>query len=142
MRYLAIDHGTKRTGLAICDASETIASPLDIICGSTAQLIKQIVEVIATENVEAIVIGIPLNMDGSMGRQAETVKKFASLLEKNIGLPIYLQDERLSSFAAEEKFAGIPLTPKKRKKKPLDAVAAAHILETFLEQKNADPPKN
>ena len=133
MRYLAIDYGTKRTGLAICDASETIASPLTVVHGRE-HLLKEITQIIKTENVGAVVLGLPLNMNGSEGPQAEIVLKFADQLQAHLKIPVYFQDERLSSFGAEEKLAPANLS-KDEKKKRLDAVAAAEILEAFLEQK-------
>jgi putative Holliday junction resolvase len=136
MRYLAIDYGTKRTGLAICDASETIASPLAVLHGQK-ELLKKIVEIVETENVEAIVLGLPLNMTGTEGPQTKLVRKFAEQLKNHISIPIHFQDERLSSFGAEEKLSPADFTIKKRKKR-IDAVAAAEILEAFLEQKTAE----
>jgi len=135
MRYLAIDYGDKRTGLAICDHAETIASPLAVIEGQK-DLIKKIAEVVRTENVEAIVLGLPFNMDDSQGFQAKLVLQFADRLKKLLDMPIHFQDERLSSFDAEQRLASAELTRKKKKKR-LDAIAAAQILEAFLEQKNA-----
>jgi len=133
MRYLAIDYGTKHTGLAICDPSETIVSPLAVIEGQK-ELLKKIADVVETENVEAIVLGLPLNMDGSTGPQARLILQFADQLKKLFDIPIHFQDERLSSFSAEEKMASTDFT-KRKKKKRLDAIAAAEILEAFLEQK-------
>jgi putative Holliday junction resolvase len=135
MRYLAIDYGDKHTGLAICDPAETIASPLLVIEGQK-DLIKKIVDIVRSENVEAIVLGLPLNMDDSQGFQAERVFRFAEQLKAHLQIPIHFQDERLTSFAANEKLAPAEFTRKKKKKR-LDAVAAAEILEAFLEQKNA-----
>ncbi len=137
MRYLAIDHGTKRTGLAICDSGETIASPLTVIQGKK-ELLKKIAEVVETENVEAVVLGLPLNMDGSESSQTKLVLKFAGQLKDHLHIPVHLQDERLSSFSAEEKLASAKFTKEKMRKR-LDAVAAAEILEAFLEQKT---PRN
>ena len=134
MRYLAIDYGTKHTGLAICDPAETIASPLTVIDGQK-ELLKKIVDVVETENVEAIVLGLPLNMDDSQGSQAKLVIQFAEQLKKLLDIPIHLQDERLSTYSAEEKLAPAEFTRKKKRKR-LDAIAAAEILEAFLEQKN------
>jgi len=134
MRYLAIDYGDKYTGLAICDPAETIASPLAVIEGQK-DLIKKIADIVATENVEAVVLGLPLNMDGSKGSQAEYVSRFAERLKTHLQIPVHFQDERLSSFAAEKKLAPAEFTRKKKKKR-LDAIAAAEILEAFLEQKN------
>jgi len=135
MRYLAIDYGDKRTGLAICDHDETIASPLTVIQGQK-DLLKKIADVVQTEGVEAIVLGLPLNMDDSQGPQARLVFKFADKLKEHLHIPIHFQDERLSTFSAEEKLAAADFTRGKKKKR-LDAVAAAEILEAFLEQKNA-----
>lgn len=135
MRYLAIDYGDKRTGLAICDHAETIASPLAVIQGQK-DLLKKIADVVQTENVEAIVLGLPLNMDDSQGPQVKLVFKFADRLKECLNIPIHFQDERLSTFSAEEKLAAADFT-RGQKRKRLDAIAAAEILEAFLEQKNA-----
>jgi len=139
MRYLAIDYGTRRTGLAICDAGEILASPLAVI-DSRRKLLTKIAEIVKAENVEAIVLGLPLNMTGSEGPQTKLVRKFSDQLRSSLPIPVYLHDERLSSFAAEEKLAPADLTRGKQKER-LDAVAAAEILEAFLEQKRsaADP---
>lgn len=133
MRYLAIDYGAKRCGLAICDPLEIVVSPLAVI-DDRRNLIKRIVEVIATEGIEAVVLGLPLNMDNSAGRQTKVVEGFGRRLKEQIDVPIYFQDERLSSFAAKERLADVELT-RKEKRKRFDAVAAAYILESFLEQK-------
>jgi len=137
MRYLAIDYGTKRTGLAICDRAETIASPLAVIQGQK-ELLKKIAKVVETENVEAVVLGLPLNMTGTESAQTRLVFKFAEQLKDYLHIPVHFQDERLSSFSAEEKLASAKFTKEKMRKR-LDAVAAAEILEAFLEQKT---PRN
>jgi putative Holliday junction resolvase len=137
MRYLAIDYGTKRTGLAICDRAETIASPLAVIQGQK-ELLKKIAEVVETEQVEAVVLGLPLNMTGTESAQTKLVLKFAEQLKDHLDIPVHLQDERLSSFSAEEKLSSANFTKEKMRKR-LDAVAAAEILEAFLEQKT---PRN
>jgi putative Holliday junction resolvase len=131
MRYLAIDYGAKRTGLAVCDAGERVVSPLAVLQGQKG-LIEKIRQVVAAENVEAIVLGLPLNMDGSEGPQAQRVRTFAGQLQRQVGVPVHFQDERLSSFGAEEKLQEIGLRRGKRQTR-LDALAAAEILETFLE---------
>ena len=133
MRYLAIDYGARRTGLAICDHSETIASPYGVIHGHK-NIIDKITGIVREENVEGVVVGLPLNMNDSAGPQAKLVLAFAKQLEKELSVPVHFQDERLSSFAAREKLsmADIPL---KKQKQFVDAVAAAEILQTFLDQK-------
>ena len=132
MRYLAIDYGLKRTGLAICDPDEIIVSPLAVIDAKKGPL-EKIVQIVKDEKVGAIVLGLPLNMDDSVGSQAKLVLKFADQLKKCLEIPIHFQDERLSTFGAEEKIAAAEYT-KKAKAKRLDAIAAAEILEAFLEQ--------
>lgn len=134
MRYLAIDYGTKHIGLAICDPAETVASPLMVIQGEKEALTK-ISDVIKNENVEALVLGLPLNMDDSEGPQAKLVFKFADRLRTHLSIPVQFQDERLSSFSAEQKLRSSNFARKKKKKR-LDAVAAAEILQAFLEQKH------
>jgi len=133
MRYLAIDYGAKRTGLAICDAGETIASPYSVLHGQKS-LVQRIDRVVVSENIEAIVLGLPLNMDDSEGPQARKVRAFAKELQSHIPVPVYFQDERLSSFGAEQKLEEIGLS-KGKKLERLDALAAAEILQAFLEQK-------
>ena len=133
MRYLAIDYGAKRTGLAICDPDETVASPLTVIEGQK-DLLKKIKDVVEAENVEAIVLGLPLNMDDTVGSQAKLVFQFGEQLKKVLDIPVHFQDERLSTFGAGEKLAAAELS-RKKKKKHLDAIAAAEILEAFLERK-------
>ncbi len=134
MRYLAIDYGTKRVGLAICDESEIIASPLSVIEGGK-NLLKEICDIVKAENIQAIVLGLPLNMDDTEGPSAKAVLRFATHLKGQLNIPVHLQDERLSSFIAEEKLISADYKRSQRKKR-LDAVAAAEILKTFLEQKN------
>lgn len=134
MRYLAIDYGRKRTGLAICDRDETIVSPLAVIEGQK-QLLKKIAGIVKNENVGAVVVGLPLNMDGSAGSQCKLVYKFAEQLKQQIDIGVHFQDERLSTFGAEGHLAAAGLTPEKKRKR-LDAVAAAEILQAFLDAKN------
>ncbi len=88
MRYLAIDYGKKRVGLAICDESETIASPLAVIEGRVDVFVA-IGKVVRAEGVGAVVVGLPLNMDGSSGPQAKLVERFAERLAKATGAPCW-----------------------------------------------------
>jgi putative Holliday junction resolvase len=136
MRYLAIDYGNRRTGLAVCDPSETIVSPLNVF-ESNKSLIQKILDVVEKENIKTIVLGLPLNMDDTKGPQARRTIGFSKELESQLEIPILFQDERLSSFTAREKMAEAELT-KKKKKKRIDAVAAAQILEAFLEKKRME----
>ncbi len=133
MRYLAIDYGNKHSGLAICDRDEKIVSPLTVVHGQQ-ELLKKITDLVETENVDSIVFGLPLNMDNSQGFQAKLVLKFAEKLKNVIDIPVHFQDERLSTFAAEQKAATIEIS-KKKKRKFIDALAAADILQSFLNAK-------
>ena len=133
MRYLAIDYGTKRTGLAICDAGESMACPLEVISG-IGNPAEYIAKVAHEEEAEAFVVGLPLNMDDTEGPQSKKVREFAKILGEKSDLPIHFFDERLSTFDAEGKLAG--LYTRKKKKGRLDAVAAASILQSFLDSKN------
>jgi putative holliday junction resolvase len=133
MRYLSIDYGNKKTGLAICDQTETIVSPFASLPTST-ELIGKIINIIKEENVEAIVVGLPLNMDDSVGPQAKKTQEFVGQIKKKIDKPIFFQDERLSTFAAREKMIPMELTRKKKKGR-IDALAAAEILQAFLDSK-------
>ncbi len=133
MKYLAIDYGQKRTGLAVCDPDERIASPLAVLQGRK-RLAERIAEIVRAEQIDAVVVGLPLNMDGSRGPQARKVMDFASELGKVLEIPIAFEDERLSSFEAGQRLAGTGLS-RSGKARRIDAVAAAHILESFLERR-------
>ena len=136
MRYLAIDHGQKRTGLAISDASETLVSPHSVIATqSSVELLTRILRVIDEEEIDAVVMGMPYNMDGSEGPRAVQVRQFTTLLADKIDIPILFHDERLSSFEAGNLIVDLDLTRKKKKKR-LDAIAAAAILRAFLEHQS------
>jgi len=132
MRYLAIDYGLRRTGLAICDFQETIASPYRVLEGKD-QLCERIARIVQAESVETVVVGLPINMDDTEGPQAKAVRTFVKQLISHLNVPILLQDERLSSFSAQEKLADVDLTAGK-KRRHLDAIAAAEILHAFLER--------
>ncbi|MHC4288463.1 MAG: Holliday junction resolvase RuvX [Planctomycetota bacterium] len=101
MRYLAIDHGQKRTGLAVSDASETLVSPYSVIeTTCEAELLRRILDVMKTEEIEAVVVGLPVNMDGTEGTRVKQVKQFVEKLRQQTSKPIQMYDERLSSFEA------------------------------------------
>lgn len=130
MRFLCIDLGDKRTGLAVCDDAEIIASPIGVIEGR-GDLYNKITEAVKQYQPQALVFGLPLNMDGSEGDMARTVRKFADQLADRIKLPVFFQDERLSSYSAKNRLSQTGLTHKKKKGK-IDAIAAAEILNEFI----------
>jgi putative holliday junction resolvase len=137
MRYLSIDFGSRRTGLAICDASETLVSPLkqiDVDPRRPEKLMDQIKKIVAENQVGAMVVGLPLNMDGTPGPQAAASERFAEKLGREVGIPVHLYDERLSTAAAEEKLAGITGLSARKKKAKIDMLAACEILQDFIDQ--------
>jgi len=134
MRFLAIDLGDKRTGIAVGDDELRMAQPVCVLEVPIGELlINAIVKTIEEQGVDALVIGLPLNMDGTPGQRVEITKAFASNLEITTNMQLHFQDERLTSSAAEEKLSGSGKTHK-QKKKMRDALAAAEILNDFLAQ--------
>jgi putative Holliday junction resolvase len=131
-RYLAIDPGEKRTGLAVGDDLLKIASPLGVIHADHPQaLLEGIAGAITEHAPDELVIGIPLNMDGTAGPVAEKARALSMLLAKHTGLVVHEVDERLSSFAADEWMKQSGLTHKQKKARR-DALAATAILRDFL----------
>ncbi len=138
MRYLGVNYGAKRIGLAVCDELEISAGPLAQIEGSGARnLLADALAVakIAQEyGVDEYVVGLPYNMDGSVGSQGQLCQEFARMLAQATGKKVHLFDERLSSEAAEAKLLKAGLTRKKRRART-DMLAAAIILQSFLDAK-------
>jgi putative Holliday junction resolvase len=129
--WLGIDHGTKRIGVAVGDTATRIATPLEVIAAIPAErAIQRIGELARQYRVEGIVVGLPLNMDGSVGPQAAAAQRMAEQIGRAISLPVKLFDERLSSFEADQALAG-KLTRGKKKARQ-DALAAATMLGDFL----------
>lgn len=140
MRYLAIDLGDKRTGVALGDDLTGIVSPHEVInTSSEAERFNRLKALIEWEGPGALVVGWPLNMDGSVGPNALKCKAFADKLGQASRLPVHLHDERLSSAAADEQMAMTGLTHKQKKARR-DALAAANILRGFFEAKADGPP--
>ncbi len=142
MRYLAIDHGEKRTGMAVGSDTTGIVSPIGVIVTtSDSERMRQIALAIAEHGIDEIVLGLPLNMDGSEGSAAQRVKGLKGFIEQRHGIPVRLMDERLTTFAADEQMAGKKLT-RGRKKELRDALAAAAILRDFLKLREKTSPTN
>ncbi|NLX06695.1 MAG: Holliday junction resolvase RuvX [Phycisphaerae bacterium] len=140
-RIIAIDYGTKRIGLAVGDAALRIAMPWDVLDArndpaADAQTVWDHLRR-SGDPVETLVVGLPLNMDGTEGPQAQLVRTFGQALAELSSRPVEYVDERLSSFHAEQKFRppGKSRNQKSRKpNRPLDAVAAAVILDAYFRQ--------
>jgi putative Holliday junction resolvase len=139
MRTLAIDLGARRTGLALSDAGAKLATPYDVLQMPPAQALEQILKVIKSEAVERIVVGLPLNMDGSRGPAAEQAMQFGHQISTLVEQQVVFVDERLSSFQAEQDISarrrGGEKITRKGKKQRLDAIAAAQFLQDFLDGK-------
>lgn len=135
MRYLAIDLGGKRTGLAIGTDIISLATPLQVIeTADAARLLEELDRVLKEQQPDALVLGIPLNMDDTEGPAAAKVRKFAEQLTEQHQLPIHFVDERLSSFEVDESQRGMTRADK-RKTAGQDALAAKVILERFFQSK-------
>jgi putative Holliday junction resolvase len=132
MRYLAIDLGEKRTGLAAGSDVTGIVSPVGVITATTdSERMRGIAEAIAEHGADELVLGLPLNMDGSEGDAAKRVRALKGFIEQRHGIPVRLMDERLSTFDADLQMAGRGFT-RGRKKELRDALAAAVILRDYL----------
>ena len=139
MKILAVDYGDARTGLATCDPTELLASPLrQIEEKSMAKVAEQIAGEAKKQGAGMIVIGLPRNMDGTEGARAEKTRALAALLEPMVDLPIRLWDERRTTVSAAAFLSENGSFGKKRKAK-LDAVSAAVILESFLAWRKNHP---
>ena len=130
---LGIDPGTKNIGLAISDVSKTIATPLDVLTNvKYKNLVNYIKNIQHRNGLSGIVIGYPVNMDGTVGPKAQSSNSLADNLFKDINLPILLWEERLSTLAVEKMLINADITRDKRKKN-IDKLAASYILQGFLD---------
>ena len=139
MRIMGLDYGSKTVGVAISDALFLTAQPKETIFRERETKLRKtfarIEELIAEYDIEEIVLGLPLNMDDSIGERAEKTLEFKALLEKRTGKRVVLQDERLSTFEAEEilKEAGVK---RSEMKTYVDKIAASYILQDYLDGRN------
>lgn len=143
-RYLGVDLGTKRIGFALSDPDTGIVSPLRVIeAGSDlTEIVRAILDVASEYGANGVVIGLPLNMDGTEGPQARRSRSLAEAIRRSVAdrttepqggpFEIHLHDERLTSHAADDLLTGRELTRKKKKRRH-DALAAQVILQSFLE---------
>lgn len=142
-RILGIDYGTKRIGVAIGDTETRIASPLKTLPGSgnIASDAKAVSKVANEEEVAAIVVGLPISMNEGESEQTKLTRKFSDDLIRVCKMPIHLQDERLSSFAADDVLQDAGVTSRKAKKAGLtDRIAAQKILQAYLDALPAEGP--
>ena len=132
-RLIGLDLGSKRIGVSICDEKQLIATPLKTINRNTLnELISELKVIVDENNIKGIIIGNPLNMDGSSGRSAQSVKDTSQKIQENFNIPICLWDERLSTVGAFNLSSQLDINVSKREKK-IDENAAAFILQGAID---------
>src|ERR1044072_8303498 len=135
MRILAVDHGTKRIGIALSDELKMIAQPLEFVLAEPfLDFVTRLKEIIREKEVELILIGMPRNMDGSYGPAALKVQEFIAVLKDLVAIPIKTWDERLTSAQANRMLIQADVRRNKRKER-VDAAAAAILLQSFLDSR-------
>ena len=133
MRILALDHGTKRIGVAVSDELKMFAQPLEYILAEPfANFLTRLKKILAEKEVDFILVGLPRNMDGSYGPAAEKVQTFVAVLKTAITVPIKLWDERLTSSQANKILIQGGVRREQRKEK-VDKMAAAILLQSYLD---------
>lgn len=140
---LGIDYGARRIGLALSDATGTLASPWRLVerTPSEADTLRQIAEIVeglraGEDGLDAVVVGWPRRLDGTPTEQTPRVEAFARALEARTGMRIVLQDERLSSHEAEQRLTERGDRDWRTRKKKLDAAAAAVVLQDYLDHRS------
>lgn len=136
MRYLGLDLGTRTLGLSLSDKTGMIATSYKILRHNEEydKLIIMLKEEIEKNEVEALVLGFPKNMNNTVGERGEIALKFKEKLESTYNLPVYMQDERLSTVEAEHLLISND-TSRKKRKKVIDGLAATIILQSYLDRK-------
>lgn len=140
MRYLGLDLGTRTLGISMSDLTRTIATSFKTLKFPEAEydsLIEPLEEIVKEHQVSKIVLGLPKNMNNSIGDRARTTLEFKALLEEKLKLEVIMQDERLSTVEATNYLLEADLSRKKRKTK-VDAVAANIILQTYLDREREE----
>ena len=133
-RLLGLDVGTKTVGLALSDVSLTVATPMKTVRrGKFAEDARRLRTIIAAEGVGGLIIGLPLNMDGTEGPRCQSVRQFAENLLEHIDLPMAFWDERLSTKAVERVLTEEADMTRKRRTEVVDKMAAAYILQGALD---------
>lgn len=135
MVILAVDLGKARTGVAICDKGEMLASPIGTITDRNLERVAdKIAEYAVQRKAEKLVVGLPKNMDGTEGESAQNARAFAQLLSEKCGLPVDMQDERGTTITAHS-FLNVTDTRGKKRKQAVDTLSATIILEDYLNKR-------
>jgi putative holliday junction resolvase len=136
VRFLGLDLGSKRIGVSICDERQSIATPFKTINKTNTKALIEELKIIIQENViKGIIVGNPINMDGSLGRSAQSVNDVATNIAKSINIPVILWDERLSTVGAFNLSSQLDINVSKRVKS-IDQNAAAFILQGAIDYLN------
>ena len=137
MRYLGLDLGTKTLGVAVSDKTGLIATSLTILRHDNDYdfLIEELKNIIKEKEIETIVLGLPKNMNNTIGERGEMVLSFKEKLEESISLPVILEDDRLTTKVAENILITADVSRKKRNK-VIDKMAANVILQSYLDRRN------
>ena len=132
MIIMSVDYGDVRTGVAVCDKNEILASPVTVVTEKDADvLVKKIISLATERNVQMFVVGLPKNMDGSEGFRAQACKDFAAKLKEESGIEVDMYDERLTTVSAHNAL-NMTNTRGKKRKAVVDAVSAVMILDDYI----------
>ena len=135
MVIISVDYGDKRTGIAACDKLEMLASPVCVITEwNQENLAKKVIDIAIEKKAEQIVVGLPKNMDGSMGFRSEACQALGSLIQSLTEIPVVYWDERLTTVSAHRILSENNVRGKKRKN-VVDAVAADIILQDYIDSR-------
>lgn len=135
MRLLGLDLGTKTLGLALSDTTGMVATPYKTVrYNNYDELMLELLKIIDEYNIKTLVLGLPKNMNNTVGPRGEETLNFKELLEQELNIEVVMQDERLSTVSAENVMIKADISRKKRKEK-IDSLAATIILQTYLDRK-------
>ena len=133
MIILSVDYGDARTGIAVCDRTELLASPVTVISETDRDtLLKKIADLALERRAELIVVGLPVNMDGTHGSRAQACEDFAQALTELCSIPTVMRDERLTTVSAHN-VLNVTNTRGKKRKAVVDAVSAVMILQDYID---------
>ncbi len=141
MKIMAVDLGDARTGLACCDRTEYLAAPIGVIEDKNPNsILQKVAAAVAEYAAEEVIVGLPINMDGTKGERAQICETFAQRLQELVAVPVRLWDERSTTVTAID-YLNATNTRGKKRKAVVDAVAATIILESYLLYRKNHPDK-
>ncbi len=140
-KYLALDYGEKRIGLAISDITRTLARPYKTLpAKQLANLVQELKKIIQEEHVEKVIVGLPITMTGGDSRKTQEVRKFVAALQKALPVPVETEDERLTTVQAHATFHAMGKKPSKHRDR-IDQYAAMHLLQPILDREKQQQQK-